>query len=180
MHLYLNYNKTVIEILCLSSETLKSASERLVELEKKLQRQLNLTVVYTELEANDSTRFFNSVYNAFEYLEELIAEAALDRESALNDLAETLQKHQISYRVRLDRIEIDEKFANLDYFFSVNIDKDSKNVHVYYDSSNLSRSGSRDYESIDEFIADILALKDLDAQFKTLVADTPFALRKER
>ena len=54
MHLYLSYSGTVIEILFPRVGTLKLLSEQIVDLEQNLGRRIDVTVAYTELEANDT------------------------------------------------------------------------------------------------------------------------------
>lgn len=180
MHLYLRYAETVIEISCLSSKELKDVSEQIFNLEKKFQRRINVTVAYTDLEANDTKEYFHNVENAISYLEELILRSDSVKESVLDEIITILKQNQISYRAKDTCIEINECFANLDYFFSVELNEDGESASVYYDCESLGQLGSRDYSSVKDFIKDLTKLKDLDTKFKSLVEYAPFNLDRSK
>ena len=180
MHLYLKYAETVIEILFSTSETLKLASEQIFNLEQKLRRCLDVTVAYTELEANDVDYRFKNVEDAIAHLEEFIAESSVLKLSAIDKLAKALDQLNVKYRRTDDTLEFNRQFANLDYFFSVKIKENGESAYVYYDCESLGDLGSITYASIDDVIEDIVKLKELDKQFKSLVADAPFNLDRSK
>ena len=180
MHLYLRYAGTVIEILFPTSGTLKLVSEQIFDLEQKLQRRLDVTVAYTELEANDIKYRYKSVEDAIAHLEKLVAQYDDVKRSEIDKLAIALDQLNVKYRRTDAVLKFNEQFANLDYFFSIEINEDGESVNVYYDCEILGNLGSRDYTSIDDVIEDIVRLKELDTQFKSLVADAPFNLDRSK
>ena len=176
MHLYLSYGGTVIEILRPTAGTLKLVSEHIVDLEEKLKRRLDVTIAYTELEANDTKHRYSIVLNAIDHLEKLVAESQVRKLTAIDKLAKELDHHNFTYRRSKRTVEINDQFTNLDYFFSIEINDDCESVDVYYDCESLGYLGSRNYDSVDKAIEDLLKLKELDAKFKSLVADALFNL----
>ena len=180
MHLYLSYAGTVIEILRPTAGTLKLVSEQIVDLEQKLKRRLDVTVAYTELEANDTKHRYSIVLNAINHLEKLVAESQARKLTAVDKLAKELDHHNFEYRKSESNLVLNEQFANLDYFFSIEINDDGESVEVYYDCESLGNIGSRNYDSIDDFIDDLVELKELDNEFKSLVADAPFSLDRSK
>lgn len=74
MHLYLSYSGTMIEILFPRVGTLKLLSEQIVDLEQNLGRRIDVTVAYTELEANDTKYRYKNVEDAIAHLERLVAQ----------------------------------------------------------------------------------------------------------
>lgn len=180
MHLYLSYSGTVIEILFPTSGTLKQASEQIFNLEQKLQRRLDVTVAYTELEANDTKHRYKSVEDAIAHLERLVKQSEDDKQSAISMLSKVLDQCNIKYRRTNDMIEFNDRFANLDYFFSIKVNDSCKSIEVDYSCESLEDLDSRDYSSIDDVIADLVRLKELDSKFKSLVADAPFNLDRSK
>ncbi len=180
MHLYLKYAKTVIEILFPTSGTLKLVSEQIFDLEQKLQRSLDVTVAYTELEANDAKYRYKSVEDAIAHLEKLVAQYDDVKRSEIDKLSIALDQLNIKYRRTDDLLEFFDQFANLDYFFSIRIMQNGESAYVYYDCESLGDLGSITYVSIDSVIEDIVKLKELDAKFKSLVADAPFNLDRSK
>lgn len=180
MHLYLKYTENVIEILFPTSETLKQASEQIVNLEQKLQRRLDVTVAYTELEANDTKYRYKSVEDAIAHLERLAAQYDEAKRSEIDKLAIALDQLNIKYRRTKAILEFNEQFANLDYFFSIRIMENGESAYVYYDCESLGNLGSITYSSIDNVIEDLVKLKELDTKFKSLVANAPFNLDRSK
>ena len=180
MHLYLRYAGTVIEILFPTSGTLKLASEQIFDLEQTLQRRLDVTVAYTELEANDTKYRYKSVEDAIAHLEKLVAQYDQTKRSEIDKLAIALDQLNVKYRRTDAVLEFNEQFANLDYFFSVKIMENGESVYVYYDCEILGNLGSVTYISIDSFIEDLVKWKELDTKFKSLVADAPFNLDRSK
>lgn len=180
MHLYLSYGETVIEILFPTTRTLGQASEQIFDLEQKLKRRLDVTVAYTELEANDVDYRFKNVEDAITHLEEFIAESSVLKLSAIDKLAKALDQQNVEYRRKDDVLEFNEQFANLDYFFSIRIMENGVSAYVYYDCESLGQLGSRDYSSVKDFIKDLMKLKDLDTKFKSLVEYAPFSLDRSK
>lgn len=176
MHLYLKYAETVIEIMFPTSETLKLVSEQIFNLEQTLQRRLDVTVAYTELEANDTKYRYKSVEDAIAHLEKFVAQSYALKLSAIDKLAKALDRYDFKHRKSEDKIAFNDRFANLDYSFSIKINDDGKSVEVCYDCESLDDLRFRIYDSIEDCIDDLLKLKELDNQFKTLVADAPFNL----
>lgn len=180
MHLYLKYAGNVIEILFPTSGTLKLLSEQIFDLEQKLQRRLDVTVAYTELEANDTKYRYKNVEDAIAHLEKLAAQYDEAKRSEIDKLAIALDQLNVKYR-RMDSVlEFNEQFANLDYFFSIRIMENCESVYVYYDCEILGDLGSITYSSIDDVIKDLVKLKELDTKFKSLVADAPFNLDRSK
>ena len=180
MHLYLRYVGTVIEILFPTSETLKQASDQIFNLEQKLQRRLDVTVAYTELEANDTKYRYKSVEDAIAHLEKLVAQYDETKRSEIDKLAIALDQLNVKYRRTDTVLEFNEQFANLDYFFSIRIMENGEYAYVYYDCEILGNLGSVTYSSIDIFIEDLVKWKELDTKFKSLVADAPFNLDRSK
>ena len=180
MHLYLSYGGTVIEILFPTTGTLKQTSEQIFDLEQRLTRRLDVTVAYTELEANDTKYRYRNVKDAILFLEKLVAQSQVRKLSAIDKLAKELDHHNFEYRKSENNLVLNEQFANLDYFFSIEINDDGESVEVYYDCESLGNLGSRNYDSVDDFIEDLLKLKELDNEFKSLVADAPFNLDRSK
>ena len=180
MYLYLNYTGTVIEILFPTSVTLKKTAEQIFNLEQTLQRRLDVTVAYTELEANDTKYRYKSVEDAIAHLEKLVAQYDDVKRSAIDKLAIALDQLNVKYRRTDAVLEFKEQFANLDYFFSIEIRENGESVNVYYDCESLGDLGSRDYDSIEDVIDDFVKLKELDTKFKSLVVNAPFELDKTR
>lgn len=180
MHLYLRYAGIVIEILFPTSGTLKLASEQIFDLEQTLQRRLDVTVAYTELEANDTKYRYKSVEDAIAHLEKLVAQYDQTKRSEIDKLAIALDQLNVKYRRTDAVLEFNEQFANLDYFFSVKIMENGESVYVYYDCEILGNLGSVTYISIDSFIEDLVKWKELDTKFKSLVADAPFNLDRSK
>lgn len=180
MHLYLKYAETVIEILFPTSETLKLVSEQIFDLEQKLTRRLDVTVAYTELEANDAKYRYNDVEDAIAHLEKLVARSCALKLSAIDKLSKALDQLNVKHRRTDTVLEFNEQFANLDYFFSIKIMQDGESAYVYYDCESLADLGSITYASIDDVIEDIVRLKELDKRFKSLVADAPFNLDRSK
>lgn len=180
MHLYLSFGGIVIEILFPTTRTLGQTSEQIFNLEQKLKRRLDVTVAYTELEANDVEYRFKNVEDAIAHLEEFIAESSVLKLSAIDKLAKALDQQNVEYRRKDDVLEFFDRFANLDYFFSISIMSNGVSAYVYYDCESLADLGSITYASIDDFIEDLLKLKELDAKFKSLVADAPFNLDRSK
>lgn len=180
MHLYLSYGGTVIEILFPTTRTLGQSSEQIFDLEQKLKRRLDVTVAYTELEANDVEYRFKNVEDAIAHLEEFIAESSVLKLSAIDKLAKALDQQNVEYRRKDDVLEFFDCFANLDYFFSIRIMENGESVYVYYDCESLADLGSITYASIDHVIEDLVKLKELDAKFKSLVANAPFNLDRSK
>lgn len=180
MHLYLSYSGTVIEILFPRVGTLKLLSEQIVDLEQNLGRRIDVTVAYTELEANDTKYRYKNVEDAIAHLERLVAQYDDQKRSEIDKLAIELDQLNIKYRRTDAVLEFNEQFANLDYFFSIEINDDGESVEVYYDCESLGNIGSRNYDSVDEVIEDLLKLKELDSKFKSLVANTPFNLDRSK
>ena len=180
MHLYLSYAGNVIEILFPTSGTLKLASEQIFELEQTLQRRLDVTVAYTELESTDTKYRFKSIKDAIDHLEKLVSQSDNQKRSEIDKLAIALTQHNFTYRQADNLIEINDQFANLDYFFSIRIMNNGEAAYVYYDCETLGDLGSITYSSIDEVIKDLVKLKELDSKFKSLVADAPFNLDRSK
>ena len=180
MHLYLSYSENVIEILFPTAYTLQLTSEQIVNLEQKLKRRLDVTVAYTELEANDTRYRFKSIKDAIDHLEKLVAQSDDQKRSAIDKLAIALTQHHFTYRQADNLIEINDQFANLDYFFSIRIMNNGEAAYVYYDCEILGDLGSITYSSIDDVIKDLVKLKELDTKFKSLVADAPFNLDRSK
>lgn len=180
MHLYLRYAGTVIEILFPTSGTLKLASEQIFDLEQTIQRRLDVTVAYTELEANDTKYRYKSVEDAIAHLEKLVAQYDQTKRSEIDKLAIALDQLNVKYRRTDAVLEFNEQFANLDYFFSVKIMENGESVYVYYDCEILGNLGSVTYISIDSFIEDLVKWKELDTKFKSLVEDAPFNLDRSK
>ena len=180
MHLYLRYAGTVIEILFPTSGTLKLASEQIFDLEQTLQRRLDVTLAYTELEANDTKYRYKSVEDAIAHLEKLVAQYDQTKRSEIDKLAIALDQLNVKYRRTDAVLEFNEQFANLDYFFSVKIMENGESVYVYYDCEILGNLGSVTYISIDSFIEDLVKWKELDTKFKSLVEDAPFNLDRSK
>lgn len=180
MHLYLRYARNVIEILFPTSETLKLASEQIFNLEQKLQRRLDVTVAYTELEANDTKYRYKSVEDAIAHLERLAAQYDEAKRSEIDKLAIALDQLNVKYRRTDSVLEFNEQFANLDYFFSIRIMENDESAYVYYDCESLGDLGSITYSSIDRVIEDLVKLKELDTKFKSLVEDAPFNLDRSK
>ena len=180
MHLYLKYAGNVIEILFPTSETLKLASEQIFDLEQKLQRRLDVTDAYTELEANDTKYRYKSVEDAIAHLEKLADQYDEAKKSEIDKLAIALDQLNVKYRRTDAVLEFNEQFANLDYFFSVKIMENGESAYVYYDCEILGNLGSVTYISIDSFIEDLVKWKELDTKFKSLVADAPFNLDRSK
>lgn len=180
MHLYLRYADTVIEILFPTSGTLKLTSEQIFDLEQKLQRRIDVTVAYTELEANDTKYRYKSVEDAIAHLEKLVAQYDETKRSEIDKLAIALDQMNVKYRRTDAVLEFNEQFANLDYFFSIRIMENGESVYVYYDCEILGNLGSVTYISIDSFIEDLVKWKELDTKFKSLVADAPFNLDRSK
>lgn len=176
MHLYLSYSGTVIEILFPRVGTLKLLSEQIVDLEQNLGRRIDVTVAYTELEANDTKYRYKNVEDAIAHLERLVAQYDDQKRSEIDKLAIELDQLNIKYRRTDAVLEFNEQFANLDYFFSIRIMENGESAYVYYDCETLGNIGSRNYDSVDEVIEDLLKLKELDTKFKSLVEDAPFNL----
>lgn len=180
MHLYLNYTGTVIEILFPTTYTLQLTSEQIVNLEQKLKRRLDVTVAYTELEATDTKYRFKSIKDAIDHLEKLVSQSDNQKRSEIDKLAIALTQHNFTYRQADNLIEINDQFANLDYFFSIRIMNNGEAAYVYYNCGALGDLGSITYSSIDDVIADLVKLKELDSKFKSLVADAPFNLDRSK
>lgn len=180
MYLYLNYAGTVIEILFPTSGTLKKTAEQIFYLEQKLKRRLDISVDYTELEINDIQYRYKSVEDAIIFLTKLVELSDDLKLSAIDKLTKVLNHHNVKYRRANDLLEFHDRFANLEYFFSIKIKENSESVYVYYDCESLGDLGSRDYDSIEDVINDFVKLKELDTKFKSLVADAPFELDKTR
>lgn len=180
MHLYLKYAGNVIEILFPTSRTLKLASEQIFGLEQKLQLSLDVTVAYTELEANDTKYRYKSVEDAIAHLEKLAAQYDETKRSEIDKLSIALDQLNIKYRRTDAVLEFNEQFANLDYFFSIRIMKNGEFVYVYHDCESLGDLGSITYSSIDDVIEDLVKLKELDTKFKSLVEDAPFNLDRSK
>lgn len=180
MHLYLRYAGTVIEILFPTSGTLKLTSEQIFDLEQKLQRRIDVTVAYTELEVNDTKYRYKSVEDAIAHLEKLVAQYDDTKRSEIDKLAIALDQINVKYRRTDAVLEFNEQFANLDYFFSIRIMENGESVYVYYDCESLADLGSITYASIDHVIEDLVKLKELDAKFKSLVANAPFNLDRSK
>lgn len=180
MHLYLSYGGTVIEILFPTSETLKLVSEQIFNLEQRLERCLDVTVAFTELEANDAKYRYKSVEDAIAHLEKLVDQYDDVKRSEIDKLAIALDQLHIKYRRTDDLLEFFDQFANLDYFFSIRIMQNGESAYVYYDCESLADLGSITYASIDHVIEDLLKLKELDAKFKSLVANAPFNLDRSK
>lgn len=176
MHLYLSYAGNVIEILFPRVGTLKLVSEQIFNLEQKLQRHLDVTVAYTELEANDAEYCYEKVEDAIDHLERLVKQSEDDKQSAISLLSEVLDQCNVKHCRKNNVLVLNEQFTNLDYFFSIEINDDGESVEVYYDCESLGNIGSRNYDSVDEVIEDLLKLKELDSKFKSLVEDAPFNL----
>ena len=170
----------MIEILFPTTRTLKQTSEQIFNLEQELQRRLDVTVVYTELEADDTKHRFKVVEDAIAHLEKLVAESDDLKLSAIDKLAKALDQLNVEYRRKDDVLEFFDCFANLDYFFSIRIMENGESVYVYYDCESLADLGSITYASIDHVIEDLLKLKELDAKFKSLVANAPFNLDRSK
>lgn len=180
MYLYLNYAGTVIEILFPTSGTLTKTAEQIFNLEQTLRRRLDVTVAYTELEANDTKYRYKSVEDAIAHLEKLVAQYDETKRSKIDKLAIALDQLNVKYRRTDAVLEFNEQFANLDYFFSIRIMENGESAYVYYDCEILGNLGSVTYSSIDDVIEDLVKLKELDAKFKSLVANAPFELDKTR
>lgn len=180
MHLYLSYAGTVIEILFPTAETLKLASEQIANLEQNFERRIDVTVAYTELEANDTKHRYEKVEDAIAHLERLVAHSDDQKRSEIDKLAIELDQLNIKYRRTDAVLEFNEQFANLDYFFSIRIMENGESAHVYYGCEILGDLGSITYSSIDDVIKDLVKLKELDTQFKSLVADAPFNLDRSK
>lgn len=180
MHLYLSYAGNVIEILRPTAYTLQLTSEQIANLEQKLKRRLDDTVAYTELEANDTKYRFKSIKDAIDHLEKLVTQSDDQKRSAIDKLAIALTQHHFAYRQADNLIEINDQFANLDYFFSIRIMENGESAYVYYDCEILGDLGSITYSSIDDVIKDLVKLKELDTQFKSLVEDAPFNLDRSK
>ena len=180
MYLYLNYAGTVIEILFPTSGTLAKTAEQIFNLEQTLRRRLDVAVAYTELEANDAKYRYKSVEDAIARIEKLAAQYDDVKRSEIDKLAIALDQLNVKYRRANDLLEFHDRFANLEYFFSIKIKENSESVYVYYDCESLGDLGSRDYDSIEDVINDFVKLKELDTKFKSLVADAPFELDKTR
>ena len=180
MHLYLSFGGIVLEILFPTTRTLGQASEQIFDLEQKLKRRLDVTVAYTELEANDVDYCFKNVEDAIAHLEEFIAESSVLKLSAIDKLAKALDQQNVEHRRKNNVLVLNEQFTNLDYFFSIEINDDGESVEVYYDCESLGNIGSRNYDSVDEVIEDLLKLKELDSKFKSLVANAPFNLDRSK
>ena len=180
MHLYLSYSGTVIEILRPTAGTLKLASEQIFNLEQKLQRHLDVTVAYTELEANDAEYCYEKVEDAIDHLERLVKQSEDDKQSAISLLSEVLDQCNVKYCRKNNVLVLNEQFTNLDYFFSIEINDDGESVEVYCDCESLGNIGSRNYDSVDEVIEDLLKLKELDSKFKSLVANALFNLDRSK
>lgn len=180
MHLYLSYSGTVIEILFPTAETLKLASEQIANLEQNFGRRIDVTVAYTELEANDAKYRYEKVEDAIDHLEKLVARSNSLKLSAIDKLSKSLDQLNVKYRRTNNVLVLNEQFTNLDYFFSIEINDDGESVEVYYDCESLGNIGSRNYDSVDEVIEDLLKLKELDSKFKSLVANAPFNLDRSK
>lgn len=180
MHLYLSFGGIVLEILFPTTRTLGQASEQIFDLEQKLKRRLDVTVAYTELEANDVDYCFKNVEDAIAHLEEFIAESSVLKLSAIDKLAKALDQQNVEHRRKNNVLVLNEQFTNLDYFFSIEINDDGESVEVYYDCESLGNIGSKNYDSVDEVIEDLLKLKELDSKFKSLVANAPFNLDRSK
>ena len=180
MHLYLSYSGTVIEILFPRVGTLKLLSEQIVDLEQNLGRRIDVTVAYTELEANDAKYRYEKVEDAIDHLEKLVARSNSLKLSAIDKLSKSLDQLNVKYRRKNNVLEFNDRFANLDYFFSIEINADGKSVDVYHDCETLRDLGSEEYDSIDDVIKDLLKLKELDTKFKSLVEDAPFNLDRSK
>lgn len=180
MHLYLNYAGNVIEILFPTAYTLQLTSEQIVNLEQKLKRRLDVTVAYTELEANDTKYRFKSIKDAIDHLEKLVTQSDDQKRSGIDKLAIELDQLNIKYRRTDAVLEFNEQSTNLDYFFSIRIMENGESAYVYYDCETLGDLGSRNYDSVDEVIEDLLKLKELDSKFKSLVANAPFNLDRSK
>ena len=180
MRLYLNYSGNVIEILFPTAHTLQLTSEQIVNLEQKLQRRLDVTVAYTELEANDTKYRYKSVEDAIAHLEKLADQYDEAKKSEIDKLAIALDQLNVKYRRTDAVLEFNEQFANLDYFFSIRIMENGESAYVYYDCESLGNLGSITYSSIDNVIEDLVKLKELDTKFKSLVADAPFNLDRSK
>lgn len=180
MHLYLSYSGIVIEILFPRVGTLKLLSEQIVDLEQNLGRRIDVTVAYTELEANDAKYRYEKVEDAIDHLEKLVARSNSLKLSAINKLQKSLDQRNVKYRRKNNVLVLNEQFTNLDYFFSIEINDDGESVEVYYDCESLGNIGSRNYDSVDEVIEDLLKLKELDSKFKSLVEDAPFNLDRSK
>ena len=180
MHLYLSYSGTVIEILFPTAETLKLTSEQIANLEQNFGRRIDVTVAYTELEANDAKYRYEKVEDAIDYLERLVKQSEDDKQSAISMLSEVLDQCNIKYRRTNDLIDFNDRFANLDYFFSIKVNEGCKSIEVDYSCESLEDLDSRVYGSIDDVIKDLLKLKELDTKFKSLVEDAPFNLDRSK
>lgn len=180
MYLYLNYTGTVIEILFPTSGTLKKTAEQIFNLEQKLKRHLDVSVNYTELETNNIQYRYENVEDAIIFLTKIVELSDDLKLSAIDKLTKVLNQHNVKYRRTDDLLEFHDRFANLDYFFSIKIRENGESVYVYYDCESLGDLGSRDYDSIENVIDDFVKLKELDAKFKYLVENAPFELDKSR
>lgn len=180
MHLYLSYAGNVIEILFPRVGTLKLVSEQIFNLEQNLERRIDVTVAYTELEANDAEYCYEKVEDAIDHLEKLVARSNSLKLSAIDKLSKALDQCNVEYRRTNDMIEFNDRFANLDYFFSIKVNDGCKSIEVDYSCESLEDLDSRVYGSIDDVIADLMKLKELDSKFKSLVEDAPFNLDRSK
>ena len=180
MHLYLSYSGTVIEILFPRVGTLKLLSEQIVDLEQNLGRRIDVTVAYTEFEANDTRYRYKLVKDAIAHLERLVKQSEDDKQSAISLLSEVLDQCNVKYCRTNDLIEFNDRFANLDYFFSIKVNDGCKSIEVDYSCESLRDLDSRAYSSIDDVIYDLMKLKELDSKFKSLVEDAPFNLDRSK
>jgi hypothetical protein len=171
MHLYLNYNHYVVELLNPTLESLRIITDQLECLKSKYRDFSEIQIAYTDLEADDVDYQTLLIDEVISHLRAIAEEKKVEIDKSINEienvLRDTLDLESVLILNGYRSLKVSMKIAGRRNEFTIKPISDGR-VSVDHDTMSLTTSDSHEFDSAKELAEKLHDLQILEKKAKDL------------
>lgn len=171
MHLYLNYNHYVIELLNPTLESLRIITDQLECLKSKYRDFSEIQIAYTDLEADDVDYQTPLIDEVISHLSAIAQERTVEIDAAINEiedvLRDTLDLESVLIMHGYRSLKVSLKIAGRRNEFTIRPIADGR-VSVEHEVMSLTSNDYHEFDSAEELAMSLESLQILEKKAKEM------------